>query len=311
MHTRENSYYNVPASHKNSLYGLQVHPIESQTGRHRRRLSCSAQKRLRRRLRIKCAFSISVILLTAAAGTLLGFLNTSISPWEKISSPAFFSTLDAEDQQVPSTGGLMQDNAGVQEGSVHIASFSKDWNLVLVNPWNPIPDEYYVDLVQIENGFVDVRCYPELQNMLADCAAAGLSPLICSSYRTQEKQEALFQERIDELVIQGYSVEDAYDKAATSVAKPGTSEHQLGLAVDIVDRYHQMLDTSQETTLVQQWLMENCWKYGFILRYPNGTSELTGIIYEPWHYRYVGKKIAKEIHKRGICLEEYLGTVQK
>ena len=80
----------------------------------------------------------------------------------------------------------------------------------------------------------------------------------------------------------------------------------MGLAVDIVDLNNQNLDSSQEDTEVQKWLMEHCWEYGFILRYPNGKSEITGIIYEPWHYRYVGKDAAKEITDAGICLEEYL-----
>lgn len=191
--------------------------------------------------------------------------------------------------------------------TTHIASVSEDWNLILVNPWNEIPDGYKISLADLPNGqSIDFRCYPALVEMMEACRAAGLHPLICSSYRTQEKQEALFQERIDELIRQGYSAGDARTKAATSVARPGTSEHQAGLAVDIVDTSYQALDASQEQTMVQQWLMENSWRYGFILRYPNNKSSLTGIIYEPWHYRYVGKEAAQEIYDRGICLEEYL-----
>ena len=95
-------------------------------------------------------------------------------------------------------------------------------------------------------------------------------------------------------------------EAAKTVALPGTSEHQLGLAVDIVDRSNQNLDRTQETTAVQQWLMAHSWEYGFILRYPDEKSETTGIIYEPWHYRYVGKEAAEEIYRQGVCLEEYL-----
>ena len=164
-----------------------------------------------------------------------------------------------------------------------------------------------ISLTPLPNGHsIDSRCYPSLTTMMNDCRKAGLQPLICSSYRSQEKQESLFQERIDELRAQGYSKKDAKAKAATSVARPGTSEHQLGLAVDIVDKSHQTLDAAQEDTPVQQWLLENSWKYGFILRYPNQKSNLTGIIYEPWHYRYVGQAAAQEIHERGICLEEYL-----
>ena len=116
----------------------------------------------------------------------------------------------------------------------------------------------------------------------------------------------MFQNKVDRLIAQGCSTKDAATEAAKTVAFPGTSEHQLGLAVDIVDINNQLLDESQEDTAVQKWLMEHCWEYGFILRYPNGTSEITGIIYEPWHYRYVGKDAAKEIRDLGVCLEEYL-----
>lgn len=181
------------------------------------------------------------------------------------------------------------------------------WNLILVNPWNPLPEDYSVTLTQLKNGHaVDERCYPELQAMMDACRAAGLSPVICSSYRTQEKQESLYNNQVNKLIAQGYSQEAAGEEAAKAIAIPGTSEHQLGLAVDIVDVNNQNLDSSQEDTAVQKWLMEHCWEYGFILRYPNGKSEITGIIYEPWHYRYVGREAAKEITDAGICLEEYL-----
>ena len=181
------------------------------------------------------------------------------------------------------------------------------WNLTLVNPWNPLPEDYSMTLRQLSGGHsVDERCYPALQEMLDACRAEGLSPLICSSYRSYEKQQALYQNKINRLIAQGYSREKAAEEAGTVVALPGTSEHQLGLAVDIVDVNNQNLDTSQERTEVQKWLIEHSWEYGFILRYPNNKSEITGIIYEPWHYRYVGKDAAREIHTLGVCLEEYL-----
>ena len=162
-------------------------------------------------------------------------------------------------------------------------------------------------LTQLKNGHaVDERCYPDLQAMMDACRAEGLFPVICSSYRTWEKQENLYNNQVNKLMAQGYSAEAAREEAAKAIAVPGTSEHQLGLAVDIVDLNNQNLDSSQEDTAVQKWLMEHCWEYGFILRYPNGKSEITGIIYEPWHYRYVGREAAKEITEAGICLEEYL-----
>lgn len=189
----------------------------------------------------------------------------------------------------------------------HYQQASIKWNLILVNPWNEIPDDYKIELTSLPNGHsIDSRCYPALTEMLAACREAGLQPLICSSYRTNEKQSLLFQERIDELAAQGFSKKEARQIAAISVARPGTSEHQAGLAVDIVDSSHQLLDATQEQTPVQQWLLANSWKYGFILRYPREKSSLTGIIYEPWHYRFVGVEAAKEIYEQGICLEEYL-----
>ena len=108
------------------------------------------------------------------------------------------------------------------------------------------------------------------------------------------------------MLAQGYSSSEAQRIAGQNVALPGTSEHQLGLAVDIVDANQQVLEEDQEDTLTQQWLLANSWKYGFILRYPQGKSDITGITYEPWHYRYVGRQAAAEIYSQVICLEEYL-----
>lgn len=193
------------------------------------------------------------------------------------------------------------------EPSIPSSDGGDGWMLTLVNPWNPLPEDYACTLTQLSNGHsVDERCYPDLQAMMDACRAAELKPVICSSYRSREKQEELFQNKVNRLIAQGYSQERAKAEAAKSVAFPGTSEHQLGLAVDIVDLSNQNLDATQETTAVQQWLMAHSWEYGFILRYPGDKSELTGIIYEPWHYRYVGKDAAAEMYRQSICLEEYL-----
>ena len=144
--------------------------------------------------------------------------------------------------------------------------------------------------------------------MMDACRAEGLYPVVCSAYRTQAMQQTLFDQMKQSLLNQGYSDADAETEAGRQVAVPGTSEHQLGLAVDIVDLDHQLLDESQEQTAVQQWLMTNSWRYGFILRYPTAKTETTGIIYEPWHYRYVGQEAAAEIYQQGVCLEEYIAA---
>ena len=179
--------------------------------------------------------------------------------------------------------------------------------LVLVNPWNSIDEDYAPQLVTVEDGFrLDRRCADALRRMLFDCREAGHFPVICSAYRTQEYQQELFDKKLERVLATGVSLEEAPEIAARSVAVPGTSEHQLGLAVDIIDYFYTNLDEGQERTETQKWLMENCGNYGFILRYPNGTTDITGVIYEPWHYRYVGRATAREIGELGVTLEEYL-----
>ena len=184
--------------------------------------------------------------------------------------------------------------------------------LVLVNRDNPLPEDWEapeLDLVASLDGrdyYLDLRCAKAFLDMMADCEAAGCKPYVCSAYRTQEQQKTLYEDKVRRLVIEGVSWADARELAGESVAVPGTSEHQLGLAVDIIDTDYTVLDEGQEETETQKWLMENCWRYGFILRYPNGTTDITGIIYEPWHYRYVGKVYAEEITRMGVTLEEYL-----
>ncbi len=179
--------------------------------------------------------------------------------------------------------------------------------LMLVNPWNPIPDSFTPELTTLSDGQqIASCCCEDLEKMLSDCRSAGNSPYICSAYRTQETQEYLFGNKVGRLIAEGFDEKTAETEAAKVVALPGTSEHQLGLAADIIDSTYTQLDNGQENTSTQKWLMENSWKYGFILRYPSGKSDITGIIYEPWHYRYVGAETAAEIYESGLCLEEYL-----
>lgn len=181
------------------------------------------------------------------------------------------------------------------------------WNLTLVNTWRPLAEEAEQETVTLTNGLkVDERCYEDLQEMMDACRAEGLTPVICSAYRDRETQERLFEKEVKRWLDKGWSQEDAETEAGTVVAVPGTSEHELGLAIDIVDIKNQLLDESQESTAVQQWLMAHSWEYGFILRYPTDKSEVTGIIYEPWHYRYVGREEAERIYTADLCLEEYL-----
>lgn len=179
--------------------------------------------------------------------------------------------------------------------------------LILVNAEHPLPEEWEGEQVEIINHqSIDKRAYDDLQEMLEDAREEGFSPYICSSYRSHETQVRLFEEEVRKYQNQGYSEEEATKKAGEWVAVPGTSEHELGLAIDIVSLENQNLDESQLNTGFQKWLMEHCYDYGFILRYPTDKADITGIQFEPWHYRYVGREPAMEMKEKNLCLEEYL-----
>ncbi len=183
----------------------------------------------------------------------------------------------------------------------------KESLLILVNPWNSLPENYEPRITEIGDGMLfDERAAGALKEMLAACRAEGIVAVPISGYRTQEYQQGLFDNKVERLLSTGWPAETVENEAAKSVAVPGTSEHQLGLAMDILDENNPNLDNSQEWTSAQMWLKEHCTEYGFILRYPNGTSDITGIIFEPWHYRYVGKSVAADIAASGLTFEEYL-----
>ena len=216
------------------------------------------------------------------------------------------------EETVPETPGVPTDPQPQPEPEVirdpHVLEKQPDeWNLMLVNQWNPIDRNYEIDLIELNNGHsIDRRAYPDLQDMMDDARAEGLKPILCSSYRSNQRQRDLFANQVNKYIAQGLTEEEAEAEAEKWVAIPGTSEHQTGLAVDIVALDYQLLDEGQENTPEQQWLRENSYKYGYILRYPPDKSEITGINFETWHYRYVGKEAAQEIYEKGICLEEYL-----
>ena len=181
------------------------------------------------------------------------------------------------------------------------------WKLVLANEKNPLPEGFSVEVSKLPNGKeFDSRAIGELKAMLAAAKADGVSLTVVSSYRSYDYQVGLFNRKVNQYKAKGYNDTDAYNIAKTIVALPGTSEHNLGLAADIVTPSYMTLDEGFEKTEAFAWLSTHCAEYGFILRYPNGKGDITGIIYEPWHYRYVGQAAAKQIMEQGICLEEYL-----
>ena len=246
------------------------------------------------------------IYLTVPLGDAITILDRSNAGWYRVQYGSYTGYMSSDYIQV--LGAVEETPDPTVPTPPPAGTVDVSDPLLLVNPWNAVPEDYAVSLVSIGDGeSVDQRCYGDLMQMLDDCAVYGnAQPYVCSSYRTNDTQTRLYENKVDRLIAQGYSPSDARTEAAKAVAIPGTSEHQLGLAVDIVDLRYQVLDAGQEDTATQQWLMQNSWKYGFILRYPNDKTAVTGIIYEPWHYRYVGRENAKAIYESGLCLEEYL-----
>ena len=172
--------------------------------------------------------------------------------------------------------------------------------LVLVNRQHPLAEEPRQLLTAADERYPNILLERQAARLLAACiqAAGGAREIVpVSGWRSQAEQQAIWE---DTLQRRGEAFTRQYG------AVPGCSEHQTGLALDIVDASYQILDQGQEDTLVQQWLIEHSWEYGFVLRYPNAKSEITGIIYEPWHYRYVGREAAREMTELDLCLEEYV-----
>lgn len=183
-----------------------------------------------------------------------------------------------------------------------------NYETLLVNYENPIPDDYETEIVNfyyhvLGSCEVSAVIVEDLQALFDQAKEEGLQLVVNSSYRSYEDQEVILEEKISDLESKGYSINDAMDIAYDYVSKPGYSEHQTGLAVD----FGCYGDTTWD--IAYDWLEENAYKYGFILRYPSNKIEVTHISNEPWHYRYVGIEMAKAIYDSGLCFEEYLLTI--
>lgn len=214
---------------------------------------------------------------------------------------------------VENSGSETSDRSAVEAGASSPADASTPTGgsadgidlLMLVNSTHSLPEGYHAELKTLDNGQqIAELIYPDLQQMFDDARSQGVYPIVASGYRTAEKQQSLMDEKVKSFEEQGYSESDARREALKWVNAVGYSEHQSGLAVDInADGVH------SAGYQVYNWLADNAWQYGFILRYPEDKTDITGTGYEPWHYRYVGRDAAREIHTQGICLEEYLNAV--
>ena len=181
------------------------------------------------------------------------------------------------------------------------------WCLILTNAEYPVPEDYEVELEAIPGTeqSVDKRIYEPLMAMIGDMKAQGLSPIVCSGYRTLDKQEKLFNRKVLSFVKAGHTKEESYNLARQTISIPGSGEHCLGLAVDFYTRRYHKLERAFEDTPESKWLVEHAQDYGFVMRYGENKTDSTGIQYEPWHYRYVGVEAAKYMKENELSLEEF------
>lgn len=178
-----------------------------------------------------------------------------------------------------------------------------DWQVRLVNRDNPLPDDFTVKLENLDaSRKFDKRAIEPLKQMICDMRDQGIKNIWAqSTYRSIEYQKGLYEKSINKYLKQGKSQEEAQKLTDEYINRPGTSEHHLGLAVDFNN-----VDEGFENTKAYEWLLENASDYGFILRYPKEKEDITGIEYEPWHWRYVGPEHAKKMKEQNLCLEEYV-----
>lgn len=212
------------------------------------------------------------------------------------------SSSEAE-EEIPSPGG----QGDAQTGGEPV--------LILVNPWNFIPEDYEPVLEKVQGKYnMDIKAASSARELLSAAEKAGFDMRLCSAYRTVETSERLYNNKVNDFLAAGYSEADAKTEAAKWVAPPGTSEHHTGLAMDLVSadywNYYSDLEHDYEKFDSFRWLYEHCAEFGFILRYPKDKQHITGITYEPWHYRYVGREAAEYIMENGLCLEEYLEIIK-
>ncbi len=273
-----------------------------------------AYKRMRPAQRRKMILNTAIVIAGIAAGILSGYLLGEGLAERKADADikAAEKKLYRIQEQLQEVNQQLEESGAVEDAALaeRMKEFEDGipWNMTLVNAENPMQEGYVPELAEVENGYsVDARIAEDLNAMLAAARADGCQPQICSAYRSVEKQIQVFNDTVNSWISQGSSFWDAYQRTTQEVALPGTSEHGIGLAVDIVSNQYAELDAKQAETMEAQWLQEHCYEYGFILRYPPEKQSLTGIIYEPWHYRYVGREMAQKIKESGLTLEEYLG----
>lgn len=251
---------------------------------------------------IIAVIGLAVFIISSVVG---GVENSDSSSQSSLSSSQISSSITSSEEIISS-----QENTSSKTEEVPHGLDAEYKNLLLVNGWNPLPEDYDYEgnLTTIPKKYIkgsltqiDKDIWPYLKAMLDDAKAEGIDIGVWSPYRSYATQKWLFEKQVKKQIANGVPESEAEDKAATIVARPGTSEHNTGLALDINCANHSFAKTK-----AFKWLQENAEDYGFIMRYAEEKQEKTGVIYESWHWRFVGINVAHEINDLGMCLEEYV-----
>lgn len=240
-----------------------------------------------------------------------GYENTELDNMEDIDTFSVDEILAENNIEESVTGEGEAGQEAANGAAREQTAFDKDdWRLVMINKQHPIPEDYTFELGTIKGSMkCDARILDDLFAMLQAAKKDGMNLVICSPYRDLNRQEILFERKIKNYMRRGMTYMDAYKVASQAVTVPGASEHQIGLALDIVSASYTSLTEGFGDTPEGQWLAEHSCEYGFILRYPRDKEYITSIEYEPWHFRYVGRDAAMVIMENGMTLEEFVDSL--
>lgn len=280
------------------------------------------KKRRQRRRRRLLLLAVAAVVLIAL---LLFLIFKGIGAGDKDESSSAqqsSSAVQSQSQPAQSAGSASQQTQSGSEpasapasdsgSGIEVVGSRDDWRLILANKNSPLPEGYAPELVTLADSSLQMQteAAAAFDEMRQAANATGLHLMACSTYRSVERQTELYDAEVQKWIGKGYAEADAREKAATVVMIPGCSEHNTGLAVDVGSVTNQRVEEDFENEPEFDWLQEHAAEYGFILRYPSDKQAITGVSYEPWHYRYVGVENAKAIKESGLCLEEYLGLLQ-
>ncbi len=254
-------------------------------------------------LGVLAAEGVIVFLLTCAwTGAIMSGENTAAM------TPS--ATPDRQDRTISTPETALVDNTAVssaEKKEIKKIYKTDKKTLALVNKKKKLKTSYHSSLIPICQGRLQASeyLYDSLVRMLADAGDEGYQYFIASAYRSREKQQALINDGVRKRMRHGASYDEAIEKTYEEIMPAGHSEHETGLALDILCSGNMHMDVSQKEEPGNRWLRKHCYKYGFILRYPKGKEHITNTTYEPWHFRYVGERAAKYMREQNLTLEEF------